>query len=443
LENKKKTFTGKKSFSENKKAYPFKKQQPIRARKLEREFEREEEIVQEFAAAPKPKGQCPHYRKCGGCQLQNLSYPQQLEWKQKFVDKLLSGYGQVQPIIGMEKPTHYRNKVSAAFSTDRNGRTISGVYQSSTHRIVPVDSCMIEDELADAIIVTIRGLLKSFRIEPYNEYKEHGLLRHVLVKRGFATGEVMVVLVTTSPIFPAKNRFVEALRAKHPEITTVVQNVNNGFTSMVLGEQEKVLYGKGYIEDILCGCRFRISAKSFYQINPVQTEVLYSKAIELAGLTGEETVIDAYCGIGTIGLIASRQAKNVISVELNRDAVKDAIANAKLNDIKNVRFFCDDAGQFMVQMAEDGEKADVVLMDPPRAGSDEAFLRSVATLKPKKLVYISCNPETLARDLQYITRKGYQVKHIQPVDMFPYTQHVECIVAMEYQEPVRNRRVQR
>lgn len=402
---------------------------------LSKEYKTKAQNVEEAAVQEKPKGQCPYYRKCGGCQLQNMTYPQQLKWKQHLVEKLLSSFGTVQPVIGMEHPLHYRNKVSAAFSTDRNGRTISGVYQSSSHRIVPVDHCMIEDEKADAIIVTIRKLLKSFRIEPYNEYKQHGLLRHVLVKRGFSTNEVMVVLVTTSPIFPAKNRFVEALRANHPEITTVVQNVNSGFTSMVLGEQEKVLYGKGYIEDVLCGCRFRISAKSFYQINPVQTQVLYSKAIELAGLTGEETVIDAYCGIGTIGLIASRQAKQVIGVELNRDAVRDAIANAKLNDIQNVRFFRHDAGQFMVQMAENRQQADVVLMDPPRAGSDEAFLHSVSVLKPKKLVYISCNPETLARDLQYITRKGYHVKHIQPVDMFPFTQHIECIVAMEYHEP--------
>lgn len=375
----------------------------------------------------KPKDQCPYYRKCGGCQLQNMTYPRQLEWKQHLVERLLGTYGTVQPILGMEHPMHYRNKVSAAFSVDRNGRTVSGVYQSSTHRIVPVDRCMIEDQLADAIIVTIRGLLKSFRIAPYNEYKEQGLLRHVLVKRGFSTGEVMVVLVTASPVFPAKNRFVEALRARHPEITTVIQNVNSGFTSMVLGEQEKVLYGKGYIEDILCGCKFRISAKSFYQINPVQTERLYSKAIELAGLTGQETVIDAYCGIGTIGLIASHQAKQVIGVELNRDAVRDAIVNAKFNGITNARFFCHDAGQFMVQMAEDGGQADVVFMDPPRAGSDEAFLHSVSVLSPKRLVYISCNPETLARDLRYITGKGYRVEYIQPVDMFPFTQHVETV----------------
>ena len=235
-----------------------------------------------------PKDQCPHYRKCGGCQLQNMAYSKQLEWKQHLINKLLGGFCKPEPIIEMQNPFHYRNKVSAAFSVDRSGRTISGVYQSSTHRIVPVNQCMIEDRKADEIIVTIRQLLKSFHIIPYNEYKDYGLLRHVLVKRGFGTGEIMVVLVTISPIFPAKKRFVQALRSRHPEITTVVQNINPGFTSMVLGDREKPLFGNGYIEDVLCGLKFRISAKSFYQVNPVQTEVLYGKAVEFAGLTGQE-----------------------------------------------------------------------------------------------------------------------------------------------------------
>ena len=373
---------------------------------------------------------CPLYRKCGGCQLQNMAYDRQLHWKQSLCERLLGKFHAVEPILGMEKPYHYRNKVQAAFGVSRQGQTISGVYQSSTHRIVPVSHCMIEDETADAIIVTIRSLLKSFRIRPYDEYTGTGLLRHVLVKRGFSSGQVMVVLVTATPILPAKNRFVEALRKIHPEITTVIQNVNGKFTSLVLGEQEKVLFGPGYIEDTLCGCVFRISAKSFYQINPVQTEKLYGRAIELAALTGNETVIDAYCGIGTIGLIAARHAKKVIGVELNNDAVRDAIANARRNGIQNARFYCADAGQFLVDMADSGEQADVVMMDPPRAGSDEAFLSSIVRLSPARVVYISCNPETQARDFTYLTRNGYTVRHIQPVDMFPHTNHVETVVLM-------------
>lgn len=383
---------------------------------------------------PGPKRQeapCPLYRKCGGCQLQNMDYERQLHWKQSLCESLLGKFHRVEPILGMEVPYHYRNKVQAAFGINRQRQPISGVYQSSTHRIVPVDHCMIEDEKADAIIVTIRGLLKSFRIQPYDEYSGVGLLRHVLVKRGFSTGQIMVVLVTTTPVFPAKKRFVEALRKVHPEITTVIQNVNGKFTSLVLGEQEKILYGPGYIEDVLCGCIFRISAKSFYQINPVQTETLYGRAIAFAGLTGKETVIDAYCGIGTIGLIASKHAQRVIGVEVNKDAVHDAIANARRNGIKNARFYHADAGEFMVNMAQAGEKADVVMMDPPRAGSDEAFLSSVITLSPSRIVYISCNPETQARDLEYLVKRGYEIQQIQPVDMFPHTNHVETIALLQ------------
>lgn len=386
-----------------------------------------ETATQAPAHNPNP---CPLYRKCGGCQLQNMSYSRQLQWKQGKVEHLLGKFHSVKPIIGMERPYHYRNKVQAAFATDKRRQVISGIYQSSTHHVVPVDSCMIEDETADKIIVTIRHLLKDFRIEPYDEVTGRGLLRHVLVKRGFSTGQVMVVLVTTSPVLPAKNNFIRALRQVHPEITTVVQNMNDRYTSMVLGEAEKVLYGPGFIEDKLCGCTFRISAKSFYQINPVQTEILYSKAIEFAGLTGTETVIDAYCGIGTIGLTASSHAKNIIGVEVNKDAVRDAIVNAKRNEIKNAYFYTADAGEFMKGMAEEGEHADVVFMDPPRAGSDEQFLSSLVKLSPKKVVYISCNPETQERDLLFLTAHGYRVEQIQPVDMFPHTNHVEMVVLM-------------
>lgn len=374
---------------------------------------------------------CPLYRKCGGCQLQNMSYPRQLEYKQGQVQRLLGKFHRVEPIIGMEHPYHYRNKVQAAFMLTRDRKIISGVYQASTHRVVSVESCMIEDTLADEIIASIRKLMPSFKMLPYNEHTGAGFLRHVLVKHGFASGQIMVVLVTGTPIFPAKKRFVEALRKQHPEITTVVHNYNPNRTSMVLGEAEKVLYGPGYIEDQLCGCTFRISAKSFYQINPVQTEILYQKAIELAGLTGNETIVDAYCGVGTIGLIASRHAKQVVGIEVNRDAVQDAIANAKRNQIKNCRFFCADAGKWMTSRAEEGQSADVLLMDPPRAGSDEAFLSAVVTFSPKRVVYISCNPQTQCRDLEFLTNHGYRVQTIQPVDMFPHTNHVETIVLLQ------------
>lgn len=375
----------------------------------------------------KRASRCPVFRKCGGCQLLDMPYEKQLEEKQKQLEKLLKPYCRISPIIGMENPDHYRNKVHAVFDHDKKGNPVSGVYELNSHRVVPVESCLIEDQKADEIIGTIRGMLKSFKIRTYDEDTGYGLLRHVLVRRGFATGEIMVVLVTASPIFPSKNNFVKALREKHPEITAVIQNVNGRGTSMVLGDKEKVLYGKGYIEDILCGCRFRISSKSFYQVNPVQTEVLYKKAIEAAGLTGKEKVIDAYCGIGTIGIVASRQAKEVIGVELNREAVRDAIENAKINGIKNTRFFCNDAGRFMLNMADNGEQVDVVFMDPPRSGSTEEFIDSVAKMGPDKVVYISCAPETLVRDLECFRKRGYEAKMGWGVDMFPGTTHVETV----------------
>lgn len=372
---------------------------------------------------------CPHYKKCGGCQLQNMPYERQLSFKQVKVIKLLGRYHHVCEIIGMKNPYHYRNKVQAAFG-ERRGDIISGVYQSSTHNIVAVDSCMIEDQKADEIIVTIRKLVKSFKMRAFNDVTMKGFLRHVLIKRGFSSGEIMVVLVTAVSDFSKESQFINALLGRHPEITTIVQNTNNKRTSLVLGEQSRVLFGSGYIEEDLCGLRFRISPKAFYQINPVQTEVLYNKAIEYAELSGSETVLDAYCGTGTIGIIASKHAKQVIGVELNSDAVKDAKTNAKLNDVKNIDFVCDDAGKFMVKAANCGAKYDVVIMDPPRVGASLEFLRSLVILSPKKIVYISCNPETQARDLSFLTRKGYKVRRIQPVDMFPHTEHVETVVLL-------------
>ena len=374
---------------------------------------------------------CPLAKKCGGCQLQNMNYDRQLKWKQARCEILLKKFGKVSKIIGMDNPYHYRNKVQAAFGRTKSGKIISGVYQSGSHRIVMVDSCMTEDVTADEIIVDIRNMLPKFKIWTYDEDKGTGFLRHVLVKRGFASGEVMVVIVGASGYFPMKKKFVSALLEKHPEITTVVLNINPKDTNLVLGEREEVLYGNGYIEDTLCGCVFRISPKSFYQINPVQTETLYNKAMEFAQLDKDTSVIDAYCGIGTIGLVAAKTAGSVIGVELNPDAVKDAISNCKRNGMKNARFYCDDAGDFMQALAENGESADVVFMDPPRSGSSRKFIESLAAMGPKRVVYISCNPETLARDLVLLTKKGYEVRKIQPVDMFPHTNHIECVTLLE------------
>ncbi len=370
---------------------------------------------------------CSNADRCGGCQYAGIAYEEQLELKQKLERKLLNEFGPVLPIMGADHPDHYRNKVSAALGFRRDGRVISGIYAEHSHRIIPVDSCRLEDKRADAIIVDTRKLLESFRIRIYNEDTGYGLMRHILVRVGQKTGQVLVVLAAASPVMPSKNNFVKALRRQHPEITSIVLNVNDRSDSMVLGSRDIVLYGPGYIEDELCGCTFRISAQSFYQVNAAQTRKLYETAMRFAGLDGTQRVIDAYSGIGTIGLIASGKAAQVICVELNPEAVKDAAANARRNRAENIAFYEADAGEFLTEMAEDGEQADVLFMDPPRAGSSREFLESVCTMKPARVVYISCEPTTLARDLKYLTQHGYRCEKIQPVDMFPHTEHVETV----------------
>ena len=379
----------------------------------------------------KAKSRCPYSKKCGGCQFVDIPYEKQLKKKQQNLQDVLGEFGKLEPIIGMENPDHYRNKVHAVFGLDQKHRPIAGVYEEKTHRVVDVESCFLENEKATAIIRTIKNMIRTFKIKTYDEDTGYGLLRHVLVRTGFQTGQIMVVLVLGSPILPSKNNFVKALLKEHPEITTIVVNVNNRNTSMVLGDKEQVIYGKGYIEDVLCGKTFKISPKSFYQVNPVQTEKLYQMAIEFAQLTGKETILDAYCGIGTIGMIASDKAKRVIGVELNSDAVKDARINAKINKIENIELYNKDTGEFMVQLAEQEEKIDVVFMDPPRAGSDEAFLSFVVKCNPERIVYVSCNPETLERDLKYLTKNGYKVKRMRGCDMFPHCFHVETVVLLQ------------
>lgn len=373
------------------------------------------------------KFDCPYYKKCGGCNLLEYSYEEQLEIKKKEVAALLSTFCRLSNITGMKEPFHYRNKVHAVYTSDKKGNITCGVYEENSHKVVPVENCLIENEKAGEIIKTIKNMLPSFKLKTFDEDTGRGFFRHVLIRVGHVTGQIMVVLVVADNVFPSKNNFVKALRQKHPEITTIVMNVNNKRTSMVLGDRENVLYGKGYIEDVLCGHTFRISASSFYQINSVQTEILYNLAIDFAGLTGKERVIDAYCGIGTIGITAAPKAKEVIGVELNKAAVADAKLNAKANNINNIKFFADDAGKYMTAMAAKGEHADVVFMDPPRSGSSEEFIKSVAKLAPERVVYISCGPDTQARDLKLFKKLGYTVKKAEAVDLFPGTKHVETV----------------
>ena len=368
---------------------------------------------------------------CGGCGDPTAEYAALLAEKQRSMIKLLGKFGAVSPILGAEDPTHYRCKVISSFGT-ANGRLINGLYARNSHRILPIRDCMLEDSVAAAAAEAACKATAQCKYTAYDEDRGTGLLRHVLIRRGAATGQLMVVLITAQSILPGAKNFVSNLRRLCPAVTTVVQNVNRKSTSAVLGTQFKTLWGPGYIEDELCGCRFIISPGSFYQVNPAQTEKLYSIAVKAASLTPQETVLDAYCGTGTIGLVAAKQSGcSVIGVESNRFAVQDALKNAKRNQISNARFIAADAGAFMQQMAHSQEKApDVVFMDPPRAGSDEAFLSALCSLAPKRVVYISCNPETQARDLEYLVRNNYRVTSIQPVDLFPFTEHTESIVLL-------------
>lgn len=370
---------------------------------------------------------CPYSRRCGGCQLLAMSYEEELAHKQELTRRHLSRFGKLLPILGAANPCYYRNKVEAAFGLDRSRKVIAGTYEPRSHRIVDINSCLNEDKTATAIIVTIKKLLPSFRLAPYDEDARTGFLRHVLVRRGIHTGEVMVVLVTASPVFPSRQNFLKALLAAHPEITTIVQNVNNRRTSVLLGDREQTLYGPGFIRDTLCGMSFRISPRSFYQINPAQTEVLYRRAIKAAGLTGKERVLDAYCGIGTIGMIAAADAREVIGVEQNPAAVRDAIRNAKENGVENIRFVAADATEWMQAAAAEKLSIDILLMDPPRSGSTPEFLSAAVKMAPRRIVYISCCPETQARDLALLQKGGYRVTLLQPVDMFPHTEHIETI----------------
>ena len=386
----------------------------------------------------KPKqANCPYRKKCGGCIYSEMEYPEQLKRKEQTVRKLLRGKceeGAVKPIVGAKNPLYYRNKVTASFGF-RNGKLIAGVYEKNSHRVVNIDHCLIQDEKADRIIHVIRDLCVSFKIKAYDEDTHFGLLRHVMVRTARKTGQVMVILVTASPVFPGSRNFTNALLQKCPEITTVIQNINSLRTSMVLGNREKVLYGKGYIEDELCGLRFRISPSSFYQVNPAQTERLYDKAITLAGLTGKELVLDAYCGIGTIGMAASKRAGEVIGVELNPDAVKDAVVNAKMNGIGNISFYGNDAGEFLTNLKEEGVNPDVIFMDPPRTGSTPEFIKTACQAKPKRVVYISCNPETLARDVDIFRRYNYRLEEAWPFDQFPLTEHIETVCLLSNRKP--------
>lgn len=373
---------------------------------------------------------CKVAKKCNSCQLNNLSYSEQLKYKASRCKKLLGSFCKIEPILGMDTPFFYRNKAQAVFKRERDKSISWGLYKSTTNTVVKTKECKLHTKHANEIFDTLCRLFKSFKIAPYDPFKGTGFIKSVVIREGFSTSEVMVILNGADGIFPAKKTFVTALLKKHPYITTVVTTVNKDSRKLFVGKTQDVLYGDGYIKDVLCGKTFIISPQSFYQINPTQTEKLYSTAIKLADLDGTKVVLDSYCGVGTIGICASDMAKTVLAVENNKDAVTDAKKNAKLNNINNINFVCADAKDYIAQLKHDDVKIDVAFVDPPRAGCSKEFLDSIISMNIKTVVYISCNIETQARDIRLLKKHGYKVDKIQPVDMFPFTQHIECIAKL-------------
>ncbi|MCR1289431.1 23S rRNA (uracil(1939)-C(5))-methyltransferase RlmD [Shouchella clausii] len=377
---------------------------------------------------------CPIFYKCGGCQIQHMDYSAQLAYKQKQVKDVMDRVAKlpnvpVRPVIGMDDPWRYRNKsqVPVAF---QQGDLVAGFYAKRSHSIVDMDQCIIQHKENDIVVQTVKQLAKELRIPAYQEQSHQGVLRHIVARYGKTTGQVMVVLVTKEKKLPHKEAFISGIRKHVPGVVSIVQNINNKRTNVIFGQQTEVLWGEHYLYDEINGIQFAISARSFYQVNPEQTNRLYSKALEYADLTGNETVIDAYCGIGTISLFLAKKARHVYGVEIVPEAIKDAKRNAKLNQITNATFAVGEAEEVIPRWHDQGIDADVIVVDPPRKGCDEALLRTMIEMKPKRIVYVSCNPGTLARDLRILEDGGFKTEEVTPVDMFPQTTHVEAVASL-------------
>ncbi|MGO4548108.1 23S rRNA (uracil(1939)-C(5))-methyltransferase RlmD [Paenibacillus sp. 2TAB23] len=413
-------------------------------------YARLEELVQASPSRIEPP--CDIYKECGGCQLQHFDYPAQLEWKRQHVvdnlmrigklgvagegvaaanEELASGGIVVHPTIGMDEPWRYRNKASVPIGTSaQDGQLIAGFYARGSHRIIDMDDCLIEHGDNDEVIRVVKRIGRELGATPYDEASGRGVLRHVMARTGVITGEMMVVLVTNVRKLPAAEEWVKRIRAELPNVKSIVQNVNERNTNVIFGDETRVLWGSEVIYDELDGIRFAISARSFYQVNPMQTVELYRKAVEYAGLTGTETVIDAYCGIGTISLFLARKAGRIYGVEIVPEAIEDAARNAELNEITNASFEAGPAEVVIPRWRKEGITADVIVVDPPRKGCDPALLETILAMKPERVVYVSCNPSTLARDLRVLEDGGYRTVEVVPVDMFPWTVHVESVALL-------------
>lgn len=389
-------------------------------------------IIKPSADRVEPK--CAIYKRCGGCQLMHTSYRSQLDFKRNMVFEAVKRIGKIEnakvhPTIGMDNPYRYRNKVQLPVGKSGNQVSI-GFYAPRSHDIIDMETCHIQDENSDIIVKLIRSWIEKNTIEIYDEKTGRGIIRHIMVRRGYKTGEVMVVIVTNERKLPQKEELINILTSNVEGIRGIIQNINSKKSNVILGDENITLWGEPYITDYIGKFKFNISPLSFFQVNPIQTEVLYSKALEYANLTGRETVFDAYCGTGTISLFMAQKAKKVYGVEIVPQAVSNAIENAKENGIDNAEFIVGESERVIPDMIKKGIKADVVVVDPPRKGCDKALLESIAEMGPERVVYVSCDPGTLARDLGIMKELGYETVEIQPVDMFPQTAHVETVVLM-------------
>jgi 23S rRNA (uracil1939-C5)-methyltransferase len=376
---------------------------------------------------------CSTYKRCGGCSLQHMSYDAQLEFKRKRVEDAVSRIGKIDvainPVIGMDNPYKYRNKVQLPVRLKKDEIEI-GFYAERSHEIIGIDECLIQDEVSNRAAAVTKEWMKKYSISSYDETTSTGTVRHLVIRKGFKTGEVMIVIVTSTENLPYKNEFIDMMVKNIPGLKSIIQNVNSNNTNVILGEKCVTLWGEDSISDYIGEFKFNISPLSFFQVNPVQTEVLYSKALEFAKLAGNEIVFDAYCGTGTISLFLSQKAKKVYGVEIVHEAVIDAIQNAKNNNVNNVEFIEGKSEEVIPDLIKKGIHADVVVVDPPRKGCDAALINAIAAMRPKRIVYVSCDPGTLARDLAIFNDSGFIAREIQPVDMFPQTFHVETVVLM-------------
>lgn len=386
------------------------------------------------ASADRVEPECKVYNRCGGCSLQHMSTQAALRFKTELVTENIRRIGKLQDVIvhdtiGMQKPLNYRNK--AQYPVGRlNDELRVGFYAKKSHDIIDSPVCMIQHSVSDKAKLIVKGFLEENKISSYDEASGKGLVRHAMTRTGFNTGEVMVVLVLNGNSLPQQDKLVKLLSEEIPQIKSIVLNVNTANTNIILGSRNIVIFGEETITDYIGKFKFRISPLSFFQVNPVQTEVLYNKALEYAGLTGKETVFDLYCGIGTISLFLSEKAKKVYGVEVVEEAIQDAKVNAELNDVDNVEFIVGEAEKIIPDMYSRGVKADVVVVDPPRKGCDDVLLGTLVSMAPERIVYVSCNPATLARDLGFLAERGFEVLEVQPVDMFPWTAHVECVTLL-------------